>query len=251
MSSDFSLFILIFARFTGFFLIAPLFTRLSIPSYTRIGLAFSISLLIAPSLLQQQTLKIPEWSIFFALQIIKEMAIGYLCGFVFSLLFEAGAFAGQLVGTLAGFSATEFLDPFSRTEHPLLARFFPLILFALFLSFDLHHTLIRLLFESFNTFPLEEIELFSHQRVFAILEAVAYFFQQAISLALYPLIILSMIIAMIALLSRFFPIFWLSFPLQFLVGAIAIASGIHFFPPLVKKAYFQFWVLVKNTIVNY
>ena len=140
MSNELTLFLLLIARFSGFFLLSPLFSGRAIPSNIRLGLAIACSLLIAPPLWNQHIFTI-EAPAFLAMHIVKELAIGYLLGFVFALLFEAAAFAGQVVGTLMGFSATELLDPLSSSQHPLMARFFSLVLpFSPFFSHSISIT---------------------------------------------------------------------------------------------------------------
>lgn len=70
----------------------------------------------------------PLWT----LLLIKEVLVGYLIGFLFSLIFEAAALAGQVVGTLGGFSATELVDPLANSSQPLISRLFVLTVFVLF-----------------------------------------------------------------------------------------------------------------------
>jgi flagellar biosynthesis protein FliR len=241
--------ILLFARLSGFFLLSPLFSDKAIPKTIRLGFAAACSLLIAPPLWGQLHFTI-EHPLLFSIQLLKEIAIGFLIGFLFSLLIEAAAFAGQLVGTLMGFSATELFDPLSSTSHPLLSRFFSLFVFTLFLTLDLHHLLLRLLYESFEALPLN-IPLFTHTTIFAIIDASQLLFHFALEFAIFPLIALLLLLAIFALLSRFFPIFWIGFPFQLYIGLIALGASAVFIPPLLEHTFFQFWELTKKYIVNY
>lgn len=182
-----------------------------------------------------------ENPIFFTTQIIQEVAVGYLLGFLFSLLFEAAAFAGQLVGTMTGFSATELLDPSSNSSQPLISRLFVLTLFALFLALDLHHALLRLLYESYTTIP--------PNLTLGIVEASGRLFTHALSYALFPVTVLFIVILCFAILARFFPalqIFWTGFPIQLLIGMGAIAFAIGFFGQILQGAFNEFWSLAKN-----
>jgi len=244
MSNEFSLFFLLFARISGFFLISPLFSHKVVPVTVRLGLALVSSLLLTPPLSFQFNFTI-DLPLLFALQIGKEIAIGYLLGFLFSLIIEAGAFAGQLVGTLMGFSATELLDPLATEQHPLLARTFSIILLTLFLALDLHHPLLRLLFESFELLPVGDFP-FNHQIVIRIVEATTRMFHIALEFAAFPLLMLLSLVAVFALLSRFFPIFWVGFPIQLLVGLTALALSIGYFAPILERAFYQFWELGRN-----
>jgi flagellar biosynthesis protein FliR len=244
MSNKCTLLLLLFARLSGFFLFSPLFSEKNIPKTIRLGLCIACSLLIAPPFSAQFDFTIDHPALW-AIQLFKELAIGYLLGFVFSLLMEAAAFAGQFVGTLMGLSATELLDPLATSSHPLMARFFSLFVFTLFLALDLHHPLLRLLYESFEALPPSG-DPFTAQTAFGVIQTFNLLFHHALMFALLPLTLLLCLIALFALLSRFFPIFWIGFPLQLLVGFTTLILSIGFFAPLLEHVFFQLWDLVKK-----
>lgn len=227
---------------TGFFLFSPLFSERGIPTWIRFSLALACSLLLLPPLSSQITLTLDN-PILFATEMIKEAALGYLLGFLFSLIFEAAAFAGQIVGTLTGFSATELLDPISNARSPLISKLFSLTLFALFLSLDLHHLLLRLLYESYQTT--------SSILTMGMVEATTRLFHHALTLALFPLTILLIVILCFAIISRFFPslqIFWTGFPIQLLIGFGALAVAMGFFSQILQGAFYEFWTLAKKML---
>ncbi len=241
--------VLLFSRFTGFFLISPLFAQKGIPKSIRLGTALVCSLILAPPLSARHTLNLegPELLI---LHILREGAIGYLMGFLFSLLFEAAAFAGQIVGTVMGFSLTELLDPQATSSYPLMARLYSVVACALFLALDLHHPLLRLLYGSFEIIPPLRFP-FTHEVAQTFIAASSLLFKQALAFAAFPLTFLLALIALFALLARFLPIFWIGFPLQLLVGLFAIAASTYLFVPLLQKGFAQFWVLFQNLVVHF
>lgn len=242
--------LLLLGRLSGFFVFSPLFSQKAIPNTVRLALAFGGSLLLFPPL---SAIKSPahfDYSFWFALQLIQEIAIGYIVGFIFSLLFEAAAFAGEVVGVLMGFSATELLNPLASFRSPLLSRFFLLTLFALFLTLDLHHAILRILYESFEWIPPGHY-LIDEQVFSGVVLASNDLFHFALEFAFLPLILLVLLIAAFALLSRFIQIFWIGFPLQLLVGFIAIGLSIYYFIPTLQHAFLQLSKIVTNFIVNY
>jgi len=172
------------------------------------------------------------------------VVIGYLLGFFFSCLLEAAAFAGELVGTLMGFSATELLDPLATSSHPLMSRFFSFLAFALFLALDLFLPMLRFFFDCFVAFsPLNYP--FTPSVIQAVIQASSCLFEQALLLAALPLTLLLTLIALFAILSRFLPIFWIGFPLLIFVGLFSIAGSLPFFISTLAKAFAQFWTLLK------
>ena len=240
--------VLLFARFTGFFLISPLFAQKAIPKSIRLGAALVCSLILAPPLSVHQTFNLD--SPFIVLHILGEGAIGYLMGFLFSLLFEAAAFAGQIVGTVMGFSVTELLDPQATSSHPLMARLFSLIAFALFLALDLHHPLLRLLHGSFEIIPPLRYP-FTQEVAQTFIAGTSLLFKQALAYAAFPLTFLFTLIALFAVLARFLPIFWIGFPLQLLVGLFAIAASVCLFSPLLQQGFTEIWGLFQNLVVHF
>ena len=248
-NSGLNLSVLLFGRLLGFFVISPLFTGKAISKTIRIALSLACSLLLFPSIAGNIPLSFDN-PFLLSLLFIKEIVLGYLIGFIFSLLFEGAAFAGEVVGVLMGFSLTEILDPLSSSKHPLMARFFLLIVFALFLTLDLHHPILRLLYESFESMPPGGYP-FTHEATLGVLMAFSQLFHYALDFALLPLTLLLSLIAVFAVVSRFFSIFWIGFPLQLLIGFIALGASLYFFIPNLEHAFFQLWQIVKKSIVNY
>lgn len=244
MSNELSLFFVLFARLFGFFLISPLFPKGGIPVWVRFSLTLSCSLVLLPPLSTQLTLVIENPALY-GLELLKETAIGYLLGFLFSLLFESVAFAGQVLGTLTGFSATELLDPLANAKIPLLSQLFVLTLFALFLALDLHHALLRLLFDSYLTIP--------SSMPYGIIEATTRLFHHALAYAFFPLSLLLIVILCFAIIARFFPslqIFWTGFPLQLLIGIGGIAFAISFFGHILQGAFYELWSIAKKILFS-
>ncbi len=128
-----TLYVLLLLRLNGFFLLSPLFRARGVSPAICFGVACATALLLAPPLSAvSHPVTIVE-TIPLLMFAGKELCLGYLLGFFLSLLFEGAAFAGQFVGTLIGFSATELFDPASNASQPILSRFYSLALFVLFL----------------------------------------------------------------------------------------------------------------------
>lgn len=213
----------LFARCLGFFCISPLFAHRALPSTVRLGLALACALLLTPTLS-------PTPSASLMLDMITECVVGYLMGVLFSLIFEAAALAGQVIGTLSGFSATELIDPVANTRDPLLQKFFTLLLFACFLALDGHHILLRFFHESLLSIPLHPT---SPPSLLELAMASHHLFTYALDLLLMPLTLLGGVIIACALVARFLPqvhIFWVGFPLQLLIGFYALAFTCASFP---------------------
>lgn len=238
MSSSEALILGLFCRSFGFFLFSPLFSKIPIPRMVRFGMALSIAFLLAP-LIAQRSEQMPSSGSLLFLFLIKETVLGYLLGLLFSLILESAALAGQLVGTLAGFSATELFDPLSSSSYPLWSKVFTLFVAVLMFTFDLHHELIKVLYDSFSLFPFSG-SLFSENTVHVVLEGVQRFFQFTIDYAALPLLTLGALILLLAIASKMlpdFPVFWIGLPIQILIGTAILILTIEVFPLIVERAF--------------
>ncbi|MCH9610564.1 MAG: Flagellar biosynthetic protein FliR [Chlamydiales bacterium] len=230
--------LLIFARLLGFFLLSPLFAKRNIPSSVRFGLAAVCSLLLAPPLTLKLQFDID--SPLFWITFGKELILGYALGFLFSLLFEAAALTGQIIGTMGGFSITELFG--AGMHNSIFAKFFSLTLFTLFLATDLHHILLRFLYESFDTIAILPNGLHLATSSSAI-------FWNAFSYAFVPFLALSLLLVCFAIIARSVPdlqIFWVGFPLQLLIAILTITIALSSFGEILQKAFFEFLTLAKR-----
>lgn len=239
MSSSLPLFIAIFCRMTGFFLLSPLLNRVPIPQTIRLCLAIGSSLLVAPSFLSSAASL--SWSPLFLLIMIKEVALGYILGLCFALLFESAALAGQIIGTVIGFSATELFDPRSSSSQPLIGKLTMLAIVALFFAFDLHHGWLRIVFESFSLFPIQG-SLINANLTAGVIQAMSDFFKTALSYAAFPLIAFFLFVTCLAFFGKMFPespIFWVGLPAQIIIGTAVLLVALLYFPQILETAYLE------------
>ncbi len=241
-------FLLIFSRLSGLFVFSPLFSEKGVSFLVRLSLSLACSLSLTPFLMGTFSYSF-EKPLYFALDLLKEGMLGFVIGWIFALLFESAAFAGQFLGVLMGLSATEILDPNSNASSPLLGRFFALFTLTLFLILDLHHPLLRLLYESYHSFPLKYP--LTQTTAFGCIEISNLLFQNALGFAFIPLTMLFSLILIFALLSRFMPIFWIGFPLQLIVGLSSLGLSVKYFAPMLEHSFYQSINLVKKFIVNF
>jgi len=148
------LFLVVFARVSGIFSMAPFLGSKNIPPHIKIGLAFFIALIIFPTVGSnyQATAETVLW--FYVGIIIKEFTIGLIIGFISYLVFAAIQMAGSLIDVGIGFSIVSVLDPHSGTQMPLTGLFNYLLAILLFLGVNGHHVLITALSDSFKLIPI-------------------------------------------------------------------------------------------------
>ena len=116
--NGFEVFLLVFVRMTGLFVVAPIFGRRNVPAYFKIGFSFFISLiLINTTVLQavEYTDTLPGY----VLLVMKEFLVGLSMGFVAYLSYTAIYIAGELIDMKIGFGVVNVIDPMSNIQVPI------------------------------------------------------------------------------------------------------------------------------------
>ena len=147
------IFLLIFLRVTGLFVISPLFGRQNIPAYYKIGFSFLLAIILS------YTIPVPDLSgynslLAFIFLALKEFLVGLVLGYISYLIVTAIYLAGQMIDMHIGFGMVSVFDPQSNIQIPITANFYFILTMLMFLAIDGHHLLIYTLSESFTLFPI-------------------------------------------------------------------------------------------------
>ena len=121
-------FILVLARISPLFILAPLFSSKMLPARARSIVAVGLALGIAPIATNAgggQHIPMEIWA--FAGLILKEMLVGLAFSFSLAALFAAIQVAGSLLDTLIGFSFGALVDPITGTNGGVLNQLYALI----------------------------------------------------------------------------------------------------------------------------
>ncbi len=138
------------ARITGLLVVAPFLGSDAVPARIKIGLAFLLTLFMAPMVpAPPAELHAPA----LAVLLLGEFAIGSLLGLTLQLIFEAGQLAGQVCGVQLGISLASIINPDSQADSAVLSILYELILLLLFIQLSVPHWLLRGLARSFEYLP--------------------------------------------------------------------------------------------------
>lgn len=254
----------ILARFTGLFAIAPLLSNMIVKPTLRIALICFLTILVAgplypiyrgspPSIAVAELVDVSQSSLgLLSVTVFKELAVGYLIGLCFVMLYEALMIGGQLITLVMGLSMAEMVDPVSNTSQSVLTHSFTLMLSLLFLTLDLHHEFFSLVAQSFKTIPLGHYHM-PHELVNDIVRGSSQMYLYAIRFVAFPLGVLMLATVSLGLMARVMPemnVFMIAFPLKILLGYFALIISIGFFPMLVQEAFTQFHNLAGIVITH-
>jgi flagellar biosynthetic protein FliR len=118
-------FILVLARVTPLFFIAPLFSSKIIPPHVRGLIAVGISIGLAPIALRGQ--HVPSDPLALAGLVVEGMLVGLGFAFSLSVLMGAVESAGSVIDVLSGFSYGSLINPMDGQESAIITRFYSLV----------------------------------------------------------------------------------------------------------------------------
>ena len=151
------LFLLVFARVSGFLILTPVIGGKIVPRTVRFAEAVLFSLVVLPSLWHRPEI-LPESAIDGAVLLAVESFVGLAAGAMLAILLAAFAMLGDLVSRLGGFSVSSSFDPAFGESVPVLSTFLGMLGMTVFVLAGGLDQAIAGLFDSFvriapNTAP--------------------------------------------------------------------------------------------------
>ncbi len=145
-------FILVLARVTPLFILAPLFSSKMVPARVRGIIAVAISIGLAPVALHGQ--HIPSDPLTLAGLIVEGLLIGFGFAFSITVLFAAFESAGSLVDILSGFSYGSLINPLNGNQAGVMSQFYSLVGTMIFLIIGGDAWMLRGIARTFQLVPL-------------------------------------------------------------------------------------------------
>lgn len=238
IQTSFGFFLLVLVRVSGIFIMAPIFGSRNIPAQVKAGVALMFTLVLFP-LVFQSGIQLPEQLFPYVSLLISELFVGWVIGFVCSLLFSAVQMAGQVVDTQIGFGMVNIMDPQSGQQVPLIGNFKYILALLVFLITNSHHLLLAALFNSFQMIPVTGV-VFHGVITELIVDMVWGVFAIALKIS-FPVSI-SLLLTDIALgiLARTMPqmnIFVVGMPLKIIVGIFILSLVMPFYILFLEVAF--------------
>jgi flagellar biosynthesis protein FliR len=157
------IFILVIIRYAGLFLITPVLGSKIVPSRIKIGVSFFLALITLPLIMELNKEKYFPSSIIIILgDIVKELSIGLIIGFLVYLIFAAIQLSGQFIDLRMGFAIVNVMDPIHGVTAPMMGQLENILATLIFLIINGHHFLIRAIYRSFEIIPLGKVDINSN-----------------------------------------------------------------------------------------
>ncbi len=248
IANGFDIFLLVFVRMTGLFVVAPIFGRRNVPTYFKIGFSF-FSALILINTTAIQNVQYNDNLLSYVLLVAKEFLVGLSMGFIAYIAYNAIYIAGEVVDMQVGFGIVNVMDPMSNIQVPITANVYFIVSMLVFLSIDGHHMLIKALFDSFTTLPLGTAE-FNAGITDNYIGLFGSVFSTGFKIA--APIVATILIADIVMgtISRMVPqmnIFVIGMPLKIIVGLLVLVITIPMFVDVMVSVF----KLMNTSVVDY
>jgi flagellar biosynthesis protein FliR len=223
-------FMLVLARISPLFILAPLFSSKMLPARARGIVAVGLALGIAPIAANAGGQNIPMeiWSL--GGLILKEMLVGMAFSFTLAALFAAIQVAGTMLDTLIGFSFGALVDPITGTNGGMLNQLYALIGVMIFIAINGDAWVIQGLARSYEQIPLTEAPDMS-SLVEGAQVAFVGIFGAAIEVCAPVLLAVLLTDVAFGLVSRVMPqlnVFAVGFPAKVLVGLLLVGASLPF-----------------------
>lgn len=153
--TQFTLFLYILARMSGFVLFNPILGRRTIPAIFRSGLILLLSVSVISS--TQQTVEVPATTVELIIHLLLELAVGLLLGMAVNFFFYIPQLAGEVIDTQMAMTMNQIYDASSQANLSTTAVLFNVAMSLLFFAANGHHTLLRILLTSGQVVPFGEI----------------------------------------------------------------------------------------------
>lgn len=229
-------FILVVARLSGLFLIAPVFSSKLIPTKIKLMallvLAATLTPIVAPSAPETPTSIVP-----LLISIMTESIIGFALGFSVAIVFTAVQIGASLIDTSIGFSMANVIDPLNSAQGAVLGSFYSMVATLAFLAVNGHHWLLAGFKRSFEIVQLGAVPDIQ-QMMANVFTTFAQLFGMAFQIAAPVLITLLLVDVVLGIVSRVVPqmnVFFVGIPLKIGVGLLAVIISLPTFTGFLEQ----------------
>ncbi len=221
-------FMLVLARISPLFIVAPMFSSKMVPPRVRGLAAVGLAVGIAPLAIRGH--RVPLDVMGLGALALKEIMVGLAFALAIAAMFAAVSTAGSLADTLIGFSFGQLVDPTTGNHGGVLAQFYSLIGVAVFIAIGGDTWVIQGLDRSYDLIPLTGYPAIG-SLVGGVQAAFSGIMVSAMELAA-PLV-LAVLITDVAfgVVARVVPqlnVFSVGFPAKVLVGLLIIGVSLPF-----------------------
>ena len=220
-------FMLIFTRLTGMMQRAPFFSTIQAPVMSKVWFCGLIAFIIYPVVVAKKLFIIPHNMPEFIILILLEFFIGYLIGYVASMLIEGVRLCGNIISIQTGLSMSEALDPITGVQSTELSRIYIFLTTIIFLGTGAHQILFVSVFNSFQSVPMGVFPAFNSALVGDMCHLFSSMFKIGFGIALPIFAVLLTVDVLLGMMSKMMPqmnIYMVALPVKIYIGLFLILA---------------------------
>jgi flagellar biosynthetic protein FliR len=221
-------FILVLARISPLFVLAPIFSSRMIPMRAKGVAAVALAIGMSPVALQKHT--VPTDAFALGELAVKELLIGLAFAFAVAVVFQAMSIAGSFLDTLVGYSFGSLIDPVTGNQSPVLSQVYSLVGVMIFIAIGGDGWMIRGLAETYDLVPLLAFPSMG-ALVGGANAAFVQIFVSALEIAAPVLIAVTITDAAFGIVSRVSPqmnVFAVGMPAKIIVALLILGASLPF-----------------------
>jgi flagellar biosynthesis protein FliR len=221
-------FVLVLARVSPLFVLAPLFSSRQVPPRVRTIVACALAVGLTPIAMHGQ--HVPNDVLVLFGLVLKELLVGLGFALSLSLLFAAVSSAGAILDMLVGFSFGAIVDPLSGNQSAVLTQLYGLVALAVFVAIDGDGWVLGGLARTFELVPLTAAPDVKSLAV-GVLATFTTIFAAALEVAAPVLLAVVITDVAFGVVTRVVPqlnVFAVGFPVKVVVGLLVVAASLPF-----------------------
>jgi flagellar biosynthetic protein FliR len=221
-------FILVLARVSPLFLLAPPFSSSMVPVRARVIVAVAIAIGLSPLALHGQA--IPADAMKIVVLALKEIVVGLGFAFCIACLFAAVDVAGSMIDTQIGLNFGSLINPVDNTQSGSMSQLYSMVGILVFIVIDGESWVIRGLSRTYELVPMLSMPSLDKLTA-AVSSAFSGIFTAALEVAAPVLLALILTDVAFGVVSRVVPqmnIFAVGFPAKIIVGLLVVAAALPF-----------------------
>jgi flagellar biosynthetic protein FliR len=149
--NNFPVYVLVLLRIVGIVAFNPILNQRSIPALARTALAFTVTIMLAP------TVPAPAEDLtgmLFVLAMVKEIMVGLVLTYVISVFYYMLLGVGKILDMQFGLSMAAVMDPQTNIQMGVSDRFLNYLFVMLFFVSNSHLQMFHMIFQSYDIVPV-------------------------------------------------------------------------------------------------
>jgi len=150
--TNLTVFLMVFVRISAMILMNPMFARRNVPSQVRMGIVLCLSILLSAVVDGGTIGYYSDLDIVFAM--IREVLVGFTCGFVFQIYYFLLFFTGDLMDMQFGLSMAKVFDPTTSIQMSVSGSLLSILMILYIFVTDSHLLMIKIFASSYRIIPM-------------------------------------------------------------------------------------------------